>query len=236
MKWLYAEGVDAVYVDDLTDVLSTHWCAEVNAKTHQFWTVRAFIDRLSYTAEEYGITVGVGQNPIHPEDVRRVASKTTSTETATCSGVRVVTKLTPTCARLERCLNSRLANPKSGRWLGPRVSTGTTTVGRRYHTFPREQVLTRSAQTEYRRREACLHEWIANIPTGGIPRLQPWENVNIVSALSAVVRVVWRRCGRVLTIVFRVFRRVAAALACASPSVTVSGWLCRDELASPCRH
>jgi putative transposase len=56
---LYAEGVATVYVGDLTDVLSTHWCAEVNAKTHQFWAYRAFIGRLSYTAEEYGITVEV---------------------------------------------------------------------------------------------------------------------------------------------------------------------------------
>jgi putative transposase len=56
---LYAEGVATVYVGDLTDVLSTHWCTEVNEKTHQFWAFRAFIDRLSYTAEEYGITVKV---------------------------------------------------------------------------------------------------------------------------------------------------------------------------------
>ena len=56
---LYAEGVDTVYVGDLTDVLEAHWCAEVNAKTHQFWAFRAFIKRLSHTAEEYGITVEV---------------------------------------------------------------------------------------------------------------------------------------------------------------------------------
>jgi putative transposase len=59
MERLYAEGVTTVYVGDLTDVLSTHWCAEVNAKTHQFWAFRAFIERLSYTAKEYGITVEV---------------------------------------------------------------------------------------------------------------------------------------------------------------------------------
>ena len=54
---LYAEGIAIVYVGDLTDVLGTHWCADVNAKTHQFWAFRAFIDPLSHTAEEYGITV-----------------------------------------------------------------------------------------------------------------------------------------------------------------------------------
>jgi transposase, IS605 OrfB family, central region len=59
MERLYAEGVATVYVGDLTDVLSTHWHAEVNAKTHQFWAFQSFIDRLSYTAEEYGITVEV---------------------------------------------------------------------------------------------------------------------------------------------------------------------------------
>jgi putative transposase len=56
---LYAEGVATVYVGDLTGVLDAHWCAEVNAKTHQFWAFRAVINRLSYTAEEYGITIEV---------------------------------------------------------------------------------------------------------------------------------------------------------------------------------
>jgi len=56
---LHAEGVATVYVGDLTDVLEAHWCAKVNAKTHQFWAFRSFINRLSYTAEEYGITIEV---------------------------------------------------------------------------------------------------------------------------------------------------------------------------------
>jgi putative transposase len=59
MERLYGEGVATVYVGDLTDVLSAHWTAEVNEKTHQFWAYRSFIDRLATTAEEYGITVGV---------------------------------------------------------------------------------------------------------------------------------------------------------------------------------
>jgi putative transposase len=59
MGRLYDEGVATVYVGDLTDVLSTHWSAEVNEKTHQFWAYRSFIDRLAMTAEEYGITVEV---------------------------------------------------------------------------------------------------------------------------------------------------------------------------------
>ncbi|MFD1646091.1 RNA-guided endonuclease InsQ/TnpB family protein [Haloarchaeobius litoreus] len=54
---LYEEGVSTVYVGDLTDVLETHWSIRANAKTHNFWAFRAFIDRLACTAEEYGITV-----------------------------------------------------------------------------------------------------------------------------------------------------------------------------------
>lgn len=56
---LYDEGVSTVYVGNLTDVLSAHWSAEVNEKTHQFWAYRSFIDRLATTAEEYGIAVEV---------------------------------------------------------------------------------------------------------------------------------------------------------------------------------
>jgi putative transposase len=48
-----------VYVGALTDVLSEHWSAQVNEKTHQFWAFKQFIDRLATTAEEYGIGVKV---------------------------------------------------------------------------------------------------------------------------------------------------------------------------------
>ena len=54
---LYDEGVSTVYVGDLTDVLETSWSVRANAKTHNFWAFRAFIDRLACTAEEFGITV-----------------------------------------------------------------------------------------------------------------------------------------------------------------------------------
>jgi putative transposase len=56
---LYDEGVATVYVGALTDVLSEHWSALVNEKTHQFWAFKQFIDRLATTAEEYGIGVKV---------------------------------------------------------------------------------------------------------------------------------------------------------------------------------
>ncbi|WP_336135409.1 RNA-guided endonuclease InsQ/TnpB family protein [Natronomonas amylolytica] len=56
---LYDEGVSTVYVGALTDVLETHWSVETNAKTHNFWAFRAFVNRLACTAEEYGISVEV---------------------------------------------------------------------------------------------------------------------------------------------------------------------------------
>jgi putative transposase len=54
---LHKAGVSTVYVGALKGVLDTHWSVEVNAKTHNFWAFRTFIDRLETTAEEYGITV-----------------------------------------------------------------------------------------------------------------------------------------------------------------------------------
>ncbi|GAA0265908.1 hypothetical protein GCM10009000_097840 [Halobacterium noricense] len=56
---LHDEGVSTVYVGDLTDVPETHWSVRTNAKLHNFWAFRRFIDRLVYTAEEFGITVEV---------------------------------------------------------------------------------------------------------------------------------------------------------------------------------
>jgi putative transposase len=56
---LYEEGVSTVYVGALTDVLETHWSVETNAKTHNFWAFRAFVNRLTCTAEEYGMSVEV---------------------------------------------------------------------------------------------------------------------------------------------------------------------------------
>jgi putative transposase len=59
MERLHAEGVSTVYVGALKGVLDNHWSVRVNAKTHNFWAFRAFIDRLAYTAAEYGISVEV---------------------------------------------------------------------------------------------------------------------------------------------------------------------------------
>jgi putative transposase len=56
---LYDDGVSTVYVGALTDVLDTHWSVETNAKTHNFWAFRAFVNRLACTAEAYGMSVEV---------------------------------------------------------------------------------------------------------------------------------------------------------------------------------
>jgi len=50
---LYHEGVGTVYVGDLTNVLDAHWKPRVNAKTHNFWAPRRFVDRLGDVCEEY---------------------------------------------------------------------------------------------------------------------------------------------------------------------------------------
>ena len=54
---LYDDGVSTVYVGDLTDVLKSNWSVEANAKTHNFWAFRAFINRLGCVCEEYGIVL-----------------------------------------------------------------------------------------------------------------------------------------------------------------------------------
>ncbi|AKH97892.1 RNA-guided endonuclease InsQ/TnpB family protein [Halanaeroarchaeum sulfurireducens] len=56
-EWLLGRNVDTVYVGDLTDVLSTHWSAEVNEKTHAFWSHRQLVDRITLTLGDVGITV-----------------------------------------------------------------------------------------------------------------------------------------------------------------------------------
>ncbi len=55
--WLLERNVDTVYVGDLTDVLDTHWSADVNEKTHVFWSHRQLVDRLELTLGDVGITV-----------------------------------------------------------------------------------------------------------------------------------------------------------------------------------
>lgn len=56
-EWLLERNVDTVYVGDLTDVLSTHWSTDVNAKTHAFWSHRQLVERIGLTFGDIGITV-----------------------------------------------------------------------------------------------------------------------------------------------------------------------------------
>lgn len=46
-----------LFVGDLEGVLSTHWLAAVNEKTHLFWAFNRFVNRLECVCEEYGIEV-----------------------------------------------------------------------------------------------------------------------------------------------------------------------------------
>ena len=54
-EWLRDAGVEHVVVGDLTNVLSTHWNAHVNEKTHAFWSHGGLIERIENTFEEVGL-------------------------------------------------------------------------------------------------------------------------------------------------------------------------------------
>ena len=56
-EWLLERNVDTVYVGNLTDVLETHWSAEVNEKTHAFWSHQQLVERIKLTFGDVGITV-----------------------------------------------------------------------------------------------------------------------------------------------------------------------------------
>ena len=54
-QWLLSQGVKTVYVGDVSDVLSTHWSATVNQKTHNFWSHGLLTDRLKDTFDVAGL-------------------------------------------------------------------------------------------------------------------------------------------------------------------------------------
>jgi putative transposase len=56
-EWLLERNVDTVYVGDLTDVLDTHWSADVNDKNHAFWSHRQLLERIELTLGDVGIAV-----------------------------------------------------------------------------------------------------------------------------------------------------------------------------------
>ncbi len=168
---LYDEGVATVYVGDPTDVLSEHWSARVNEKTHQFWAYRSFIDRLATTAEEYGITVEV--RSVHDGGVSGVwrarQYRTGRQRVPVFVWIRGARR-SRRVADVPRTTGWRIRSRVDGTARAPQVGrpqlVGATTLSR-------EGKSQRGAhKPEYRRRETCLRGYgIANIPIGGIPPL-----------------------------------------------------------------
>jgi len=56
-EWLLGRNVGRVFVGDLSGVLSTHWSARVNEKTHAFWSYGQLTDRIEATFEVAAISV-----------------------------------------------------------------------------------------------------------------------------------------------------------------------------------
>lgn len=54
---LHTDGVATVFVGEATNILSTHWSVQANAKTHNFWAFRRFVNRLTEVVTEFGIEV-----------------------------------------------------------------------------------------------------------------------------------------------------------------------------------
>src|SRR5699024_2993492 len=87
MERLHDEGVSKVYMGALKGILDTHWSVESNAKTHNFWAFRAFIDRLDTTAEEFGIEVAERSEAWTSQECPRCGSTDRTTrerDTLTC--------------------------------------------------------------------------------------------------------------------------------------------------------
>lgn len=55
VTWLLAHDVTEVFVGDLANVLDTHWAAEVNQKTHNFWSHGQLTTQLLNTCELVGL-------------------------------------------------------------------------------------------------------------------------------------------------------------------------------------
>jgi putative transposase len=56
-RWLVEQGVEEVFVGDVSDVLSTHWSARVNQKNHAFWSHGQLTDRLDETFAVAGLSL-----------------------------------------------------------------------------------------------------------------------------------------------------------------------------------
>ena len=56
-EWLLERNIDTVYVGELTNVLDTHWSADVNEKNYAFWSHRQLLERVELTLDDVGIAV-----------------------------------------------------------------------------------------------------------------------------------------------------------------------------------
>jgi putative transposase len=120
---LHDDGVSTVFVGDLTGVLETHWSVEANAKTHNFWAFRAFLTRLAYTAEEYGIEVEARSEEWTSQECPNCGERDETvrhSDTLTCScGFEGHADLTASATFLNRQLNEEvgaMARPVRLKW------------------------------------------------------------------------------------------------------------------------
>ena len=139
---LYDEGVSTVYVGDLTDVLKKHWSVETNAKTHNFWAFRAFVKRLSYTAEEYGIGVEIRSEAWTSQTCPNCKSTTDTVryqDTITCScGFEGHADLVASESFLRRqtTVTRSMARPVCLKWDDHSWSESSCSVPNEEHTNP----------------------------------------------------------------------------------------------------
>jgi len=136
---LYDEGVSTVYVGALTDVLETHWSVETNAKTHNFWAFRAFVNRLACTAEEYGMSVEVRSEAWTSQECRTAVQQRTTTpprHAASC-GFEGHADLTAseTFLRRQTTVTRSMARPVCLKW-DDRWSESPRSVPNEEHTNP----------------------------------------------------------------------------------------------------
>jgi putative transposase len=140
---LYAEGVSMVYVGALTDVLDTHWSVETNAKTHNFWAFRAFVNRLACTAEEYGMSVEIRSEAWTSQECPNCGSTEDTTrhsDTLTClCGFEGHADLTAseTFLRRQTTATRSMARPVCLKWDDHNWSESSRSVPNEEHTNPK---------------------------------------------------------------------------------------------------
>ncbi|MEZ3163861.1 transposase [Halorubrum sp. RMP-47] len=139
---LYEDGVSTVYVGALTDVLDTHWSVETNAKTHNFWAFRAFVNRLACTAEEYGISVEVRSEAWTSQECPNCGSTENTTrhrDTLTCSCSfegHADLSASETFLRRQTTVTRSMARPVCLKWDDHNWSESPRSVPNEEHTNP----------------------------------------------------------------------------------------------------